>query len=426
MSTIFKTLVPSLVGLTSSRAVWLALEKMFSSQSRARVMTTRYTLATLKKGSLTITDYFQKAKACADLLASIGEPISDSAITSYILAGLPHDYDSIIATVNTRVEAFPLDELYGHLLMHELHIDQQVLSSPDITTLTANFAAKSSQPSQNRGHQSSSQHGRTRGRGRGFTFSHGRGSTQFSSNNSGSSRAFCQIYFKAGHTAQACWHRFDQNFQVSSNHSPQAFAASTSSTVDPAWYPDTGANNHITADYGNLNLHADDYTGQDQVRISKAKVCTFITLVPLFFAPLTKISFLKIFYMCLTSVKTFFLSINLPKIIMFSLNFTRLFFVSRIYSRVSPFSAARVKTVSILSIPFNGSSNPLPYWGNVCPLNNGIQDLATLLSALFVKFSPLINFLSPQIRFFQFATLVNLAKVVVFPFLHLLLGLVFL
>ena len=86
-------------------------------------MTTCYTLATLKKGNLTITNYFQKAKACTDLLASIGEPISDSATTSYLLVGLPHDYDSLIATVNTRVEAFPLDELYDHLLTHELHID---------------------------------------------------------------------------------------------------------------------------------------------------------------------------------------------------------------------------------------------------------------------------------------------------------------
>jgi hypothetical protein len=41
--------------------------------------------------------------------------------------------------------------------------------------------------------------------------------------------------------------------------------------VDPAWYPDTGANNHITADYGNLNLHAEDYTGQDQVRIGNGQ-----------------------------------------------------------------------------------------------------------------------------------------------------------
>uniref|UniRef100_A0A2N9G3H1 Retrotransposon Copia-like N-terminal domain-containing protein n=1 Tax=Fagus sylvatica TaxID=28930 RepID=A0A2N9G3H1_FAGSY len=211
MSTISESLVPYLVGLTSSRAVWLALEKI-------------------------------KAKACTDLLASIGEPISDSAITFYILADLPYDYDSLIATVNTRVEAFPLDELYGHLLTHELRIDQQALSPPDITAPTANFAAKT-----------------------------GRGSPQFYSNTSGSSRAFCQICLKVGHTAQTCWHRFDQNFQVSSNQSPQAFAASTSSTVDPAWYPDTGANNHITADYGHLNLHAKDYTGQDQVRIGNGQ-----------------------------------------------------------------------------------------------------------------------------------------------------------
>ena len=219
MSTISESLVSSLVGLPSSRAVWLALEKMFSSQSRARIMTTRYTLATLKKGNLTITDYFQKAKACTDLLASIGEPISDSATTSYILAGLPHDYDSLIATVNTRVEAFPLDELYGHLLTHELRIDQQALSSPDITAPTANFAAKTSQPSQNRGRQFYSHNGRGRGRGR-TNSSRGRGSPQFYSNNSGSSRAFCQICFKVGHTAQTCWHQFDQNFQVSSNQSP--------------------------------------------------------------------------------------------------------------------------------------------------------------------------------------------------------------
>ena len=175
MSTISETPIPSLVGLTSFRAVWLTLEKMFSSQSRARVMTTLYTLDTLKKVSLTITDYFQKAKACTDLLASIGEPINDSAITSYILAGLPHDYDSIITTVNTRVEAFPLDELYDHLFTHELRIDQQVLSSTNITAPTANFVAKTSQTSQNRGRQFFSQHSCTRGRGR-TNFSKGRGS----------------------------------------------------------------------------------------------------------------------------------------------------------------------------------------------------------------------------------------------------------
>jgi hypothetical protein len=38
VSTISESLVPSLVGRSSSRDVWLTLEKMFSSLSRARIM----------------------------------------------------------------------------------------------------------------------------------------------------------------------------------------------------------------------------------------------------------------------------------------------------------------------------------------------------------------------------------------------------
>ena len=62
VSTISESLISSLVGLHSSRDVWLSLEKMFSSQSRARIMQTRYHLATLKKNNLSVIDYFQKAK----------------------------------------------------------------------------------------------------------------------------------------------------------------------------------------------------------------------------------------------------------------------------------------------------------------------------------------------------------------------------
>ena len=58
ISTISDTLVSSIVGLTSSRAVWATLEKMFSSQSRARLMHTHYQLATLKKGNLSITNFY--------------------------------------------------------------------------------------------------------------------------------------------------------------------------------------------------------------------------------------------------------------------------------------------------------------------------------------------------------------------------------
>ena len=112
-----------LIGLTSSRDVWITLEKMFSSKSRARIMQTQYNLATLKKGNLSISDYFQKAKGFADLLSSIGQPLGLTETTSYILVGLLSEYESLVTTLNTRLEDCSLDELYDHLLTHELRLE---------------------------------------------------------------------------------------------------------------------------------------------------------------------------------------------------------------------------------------------------------------------------------------------------------------
>ena len=270
VSIISESLISSLVGLHSSRDVWLSLEKMFSSQSRARIMQTRYHLATLKKNNLSVTDYFQKAKQYADLLASIGQPLSDSDIITYIFAGLPTEYDSLVTSLNTRLESFSLNDLYGHLLTHELQLEQQT-PVPDIGLPVANLVAKSSSPQPPRQFSnggSGSHFNGHRGRGRGHSYC-GHSNGGFSSNNT--NRSFCQICLKIGHTAPACWHRFEQHYQPPNGSSTQAFVATTPTSIDQIWYPDTGANNHMTADFSNLNLNVDYYTGQDQVRIGNGQ-----------------------------------------------------------------------------------------------------------------------------------------------------------
>lgn len=57
----------------------------------------------LKKGSLSISDYFQKAKSLSHSLAVIEEPLKDSELISYILAGLGPEYDSLVTTITTRI-----------------------------------------------------------------------------------------------------------------------------------------------------------------------------------------------------------------------------------------------------------------------------------------------------------------------------------
>uniref|UniRef100_A0A2N9GSE4 Uncharacterized protein n=1 Tax=Fagus sylvatica TaxID=28930 RepID=A0A2N9GSE4_FAGSY len=224
ISTISDTLVSSIVGLTSSRAVWATLEKMFSSQSRA-------------------------PKQYSDLLASIGQPLSDNDLIIHILNGLPTEYDSLVTTNAV---------------------------TPDLGIPTAHFPAKPPGNS-SRGHQhsSSSNHGFQHcGRGR-HSSSRGRpngGSANYFSNNSShGSCPFCQICLTLGHTAPSCWHRFEQNFHIANGSSSQAYVAATTPVTDQVWYPDTSATNHMTADLQNLNLSAEDYTGQDQVRVGNGQ-----------------------------------------------------------------------------------------------------------------------------------------------------------
>jgi hypothetical protein len=119
LSTLSETILAHVVGLPTSHMVWMTLEKMFSAQSQARVMQSRYQLATLKKGASSVADYFRKAQTLAHTLAAINEPLKDSELISYLLAGLGSDYDPLITSITTRIDPVSLDELFGHLLTHE-------------------------------------------------------------------------------------------------------------------------------------------------------------------------------------------------------------------------------------------------------------------------------------------------------------------
>jgi hypothetical protein len=94
ISSLSENLLTHVVNLKTSCEVWVSLEKIFASESKARVMQYRYQLATLKKGAMSISDYFQKAQIMAQTLVAINEPLKDSKLVSYILAGLSQEYES--------------------------------------------------------------------------------------------------------------------------------------------------------------------------------------------------------------------------------------------------------------------------------------------------------------------------------------------
>lgn len=77
-------------------------------------------LSTLKKGDLSMSDYFNKVKNLADTLSAIGQPLLDEEVVSYMLAGLGEDYDPLVMSITTRVEPISLTEFYAHMLSFEI------------------------------------------------------------------------------------------------------------------------------------------------------------------------------------------------------------------------------------------------------------------------------------------------------------------
>jgi hypothetical protein len=76
----------------------------------------------------------------------------------------------------------------------------------------------------------------------------------------------CQICGKNNHDALQCWHRFDQAYHAESTVK-QAAAATHGYTVDPNWYIDSGATDHITSDLDRLTTK-ERYTRGDQVQVA--------------------------------------------------------------------------------------------------------------------------------------------------------------
>jgi len=122
-------------------------------------------------------------------------------MVSYFLASLGSDYDLFVTSISTWLDPLSLDEIYGHLLAHEMRIEHHLAPS-DIVVPTANFSSRGS-PSCSRGYRG---RGRTNNyRGRGF-FSPGRGrGTSFQPDSGQSSRPICQLCGKIGHTAPRCY-----------------------------------------------------------------------------------------------------------------------------------------------------------------------------------------------------------------------------
>uniref|UniRef100_A0A2N9FJE8 CCHC-type domain-containing protein n=1 Tax=Fagus sylvatica TaxID=28930 RepID=A0A2N9FJE8_FAGSY len=212
ISSLSENILAHVVKCSTSRDVWLTLERMFTSHTCARIM-------------------FMNL---ADTLAVVDHPLNDVEMISFLLAGLGSEYDSFVTSVNTHVEPLSLEDLASQIMVAVV-VDSPPHLKQVATLLQANAPTVA-------------------------VWSWSLAMAQMA-------RPICQVCGKLGHIALTCYHRFDNSYATKGNSNMQALLATPQPQYDNNWYSDTGATHHLTSDLSNLNVCADEYTSTEQIRV---------------------------------------------------------------------------------------------------------------------------------------------------------------
>jgi hypothetical protein len=235
------------------------------SQTRSRSVNTRIALATTRKGTSTVIEYFDKMKALGDEMTASGRPLDEEELIEYIITGLDNEYTPLVSALCTRKEPISVSELYSQMLNFETRIGLFQEGNQHRSVNAANQKG-----SRGRGGSRGHRGGRASpadcgtniptGRG-GFDRGFGRGRGRSSNY---TDPVICQVCGKKNHTAVECWHRFDESYTPDQKF---AHAASSSCNVDTNWYMDSGATDHITDELEKLTV-GNKYQGGDQIHMA--------------------------------------------------------------------------------------------------------------------------------------------------------------
>ena len=150
LSWIHSTLTPEIMGqivrYQTSHATWIALEKIFSTSSKAWIMQLRLEFQIVRKGSLSMMEYILKIKNISDNLATIGEPINERDQILQLLGGLC----AILASLTTREDNISFQSIHSILLTHEQRLCFQNTITPETDIISANMATAHHQNNNNK------------------------------------------------------------------------------------------------------------------------------------------------------------------------------------------------------------------------------------------------------------------------------------
>jgi hypothetical protein len=243
----------------TSYDIWRMFEQSYAQQSVARGNDLRCQLGDCKKLNSSAHDYFNEIKTISDTLTSIGQPLRDSEFVEHVLHGLDQEYDNLVEHVEDRITPILPHELYTRLLATERRVEARRQEASVVHDFAAHAAYRGA-PSGGRGRGAPPPPGGPPAGGPWQPRPPGQWQPRPSAppSSGGRPRPTCQLCGIDGHLASRCHRRFKRDFlgidnDGRGNEKQAAIADSYSGytpsfAIDPTWYFDTGATDHMTSD----------------------------------------------------------------------------------------------------------------------------------------------------------------------------------
>ncbi|KAJ0433385.1 putative RNA-directed DNA polymerase [Helianthus annuus] len=245
------------VGLTSAREIWLALENAFCNSSIERIQNIRDNLRLLQKGDKSVSEFGRLFKALCDQLHAIGHPVDPMDQLHWFLCGLGPNFETFSTSTSVR-SVRPLlsfADLLARAESHELFVQALHRSS----TPSVAFPA---QQSQNRANRSTGSRDSSRFTAQNKNQHHhqsvnNRGPNRPSNQSSNRSRRppTCQLCRTPGHYATQCAKlaTFATSVTPSEEQLAHAFHAQCNfNSIIPDWTCDTGASDHMVPNHNSV------------------------------------------------------------------------------------------------------------------------------------------------------------------------------
>ncbi|RVW98312.1 Retrovirus-related Pol polyprotein from transposon RE1 [Vitis vinifera] len=240
------------LGLTTARDVWLALENSFSHISKTRELRIKDDLQLIKRGTRSVTEYSRSFKALCDQLTAMGRSVDDTEKVHWYLRGLGADFANFSTAQMSLTPLMIFKDLVPKAKSFEIF--QKSLGSSFPVSSAAFTATNGSFPSSRGGSSSKSRRSRS-----GYHGGHGHGRGK-----RGSYIPRCQIYKTEGHTTDRCRSRYDRAEPTAQLTEAFTTTCSLSNGSESDWFTDTGASPHMTPDPSQLDK-VEPYHGKDCV-----------------------------------------------------------------------------------------------------------------------------------------------------------------